>query len=188
MGFAPAPPQRPSAAPPLYQGGYSAPSQSQLYFAPVIAQNYAPFFTRFFAFWIDEVLAGATGAAVIGLFAGLGSAMSLLGMGTNSTGASLSGSLLWMVGLPLGILAYVLYFVKQETSLSQATVGKRMLGIRITNMSGGTIATGQSLGRLLVKNSFSGLLFSIGFLVAAFTERKQALHDLVASTLVVTRQ
>jgi uncharacterized RDD family membrane protein YckC len=192
MGFAAgasqAPPQpAPVYAPPAYAPpAYAAPPQPQYAAAP--ASNYAPFLARFFALLIDEFLAGAAGTAVASFVIGVGTLLAVAGSQARSSTAAAGGGLLWLIGVPLGLLVYVLYFVKQETGSSQATVGKRLLGIRITNMNGGTISTGQSLGRLLIKNSFSGLFLGIGFLMAAFTERKQALHDFVSSTLVVTKQ
>jgi uncharacterized RDD family membrane protein YckC len=58
------------------------------------------------------------------------------------------------------------------------------LGIRVTDLDGGRISFGRATGRYFGK-ILSGLILGIGFLMAAFTERKQALHDLLAGTLVV---
>jgi uncharacterized RDD family membrane protein YckC len=59
--------------------------------------------------------------------------------------------------------------------------------MKVTNLAGEQISIGQSLGRLVMKNLFSSLFLGIGFLMALFTARKQALHDLAAGTLVVQR-
>ena len=77
-----------------------------------------------------------------------------------------------------------LYSAYQESSESQATIGKRMLGIRVTDLSGNRISFGQATGRHFGK-ILSSLICSIGFIMAGFTEKKQALHDMLASTLVV---
>jgi uncharacterized RDD family membrane protein YckC len=77
-----------------------------------------------------------------------------------------------------------LYYALLESSSKQATVGKMALGIRVTDLEGARISFGRATGRYFGK-ILSGLILGIGFLMAAFTERKQALHDLLAGTLVV---
>ena len=77
-----------------------------------------------------------------------------------------------------------LYFTLMEASNMQATLGKKLVGIRVTDLNGQQISYGRSGGRYMGK-ILSGMTLGIGFLMAAFTRRKQALHDIVASTLVV---
>jgi uncharacterized RDD family membrane protein YckC len=72
------------------------------------------------------------------------------------------------------------------SSEKQATVGKMVLGIIVTDMNGGRITFGRATGRHFAK-WLSALILGVGFLMAAFTERKQALHDMIADTLVVNR-
>ena len=85
----------------------------------------------------------------------------------------------------MGIAAW-LYFALMESSYRQATLGKMAVGIQVTNMDGGRIsflnATGRYLGKII-----SGMIMYIGYIMAAFTERKQALHDMMASTLVLRK-
>ena len=71
-----------------------------------------------------------------------------------------------------------------ESSAKQATVGKMALGIIVTDLDGRRIGFGRATGRYFAK-ILSALTLGIGFLMAGFTERKQALHDMVASCLVV---
>ncbi len=153
--------------------------------------NYAGFVPRFFAFVIDELAAAALGSVVYVVMAAMGGLLVAGGMRTRHTagiGAGVgAGALFYVVGVLLGIAAYILYFVKLETGPRQATIGKSILGLKVTDLAGGTISVGQSLGRFFIKNLFSGLFLCIGFLMALFTERKQALHDLAAGTLVVRR-
>ena len=87
--------------------------------------------------------------------------------------------LLWLVAAPL-------YFAGQESSTHQATLGKRALGIKVTDDNGQRLSFAHALGRWFAA-ALSYLTLYIGFLMAAFTERKRALHDVVASTLVVDR-
>ncbi len=93
------------------------------------------------------------------------------------------------VGVILGIYAlffpsWWLYFALMESSSSQATLGKKLLGIKVTDIYGQPIGFGQATGRHFA-GFISYITFSIGYLMAAFTSRKQALHDMIASTLVV---
>ncbi len=77
-----------------------------------------------------------------------------------------------------------LYFAKLESGPHQSTFGKRAMGLKVTNLAGGRIGFGQASGRFFGK-IVSGMTLYIGFIMAGFTERKQALHDLIAGTLVV---
>jgi len=92
-----------------------------------------------------------------------------------------------MVGALLGVIVGWLYFALQESSATQATLGKRALGIKVTDGNGMRISFGRATGRFFGK-ILSGLIFGIGFILAGFTARKQALHDMLASTLVVFRE
>lgn len=78
------------------------------------------------------------------------------------------------------------YFALQESGGAQATVGKRMLGTKVVDLEGSRISLARATGRHFAK-IISGLILMLGFLMAAFTERNQALHDMIASTLVVER-
>lgn len=77
-----------------------------------------------------------------------------------------------------------LYFAACESSAWQATLGKRALGIRVTDLAGSRIsflrATGRYFGKLL-----SAFMLCFGFLMVAWTQRKQGLHDMLAQTLVL---
>jgi len=80
----------------------------------------------------------------------------------------------------------LLYFVGMQASARQATFGKALLGLKVGDPGGERISILRSLGRELAK-IVSAIPLAIGFLIAAFTSRKQALHDFIAST-VVTRE
>ena len=72
------------------------------------------------------------------------------------------------------------------SSEKQATLGKMVLGIAVTDVNGRRITFARATGRHFAK-WLSALILGVGFLMAAFTERKQALHDMIADTLVVNR-
>jgi uncharacterized RDD family membrane protein YckC len=80
-----------------------------------------------------------------------------------------------------------LYFAGMESSARQATIGKSAMSLRVTNYEGQRISFGHATGRFFAK-IVSGLIpFAIGYIMAAFTEKKQALHDLIAGTLVLRK-
>ena len=81
-------------------------------------------------------------------------------------------------------LAVFLYFPVMESSAWQATVGKRAVGIIVTDLDGRRIGFVKALGRTLGK-ILSGLIIYIGYIMIAFTDRKQGLHDILAGTLVI---
>ena len=80
----------------------------------------------------------------------------------------------------------LLYFAWFESSNLQATPGKLALGLIVTGLYGERLSFWRALGRNSAK-LFSYLTFYLGFLLAAFTERKQALHDMMALTLVLRK-
>ena len=79
-----------------------------------------------------------------------------------------------------------LYFSIMESSPLQATLGKMALSIRVTDTAGQRISFLRATGRTLAKIIYGAILL-IGYIMVAFTERKQALHDMMAGTLVVTK-
>lgn len=123
--------------------------------------NYAGFWKRFVAYLIDGIILGIVAAIL---------------------NASMDEAMAGTVGAIIGWL----YFAGMESSSRQATIGKSVLGIYVTDLNGNRIsflrATGRYLGKIL-----SALILMIGYIMAAFTARKQALHDMLAGTLVLDR-
>ena len=91
-----------------------------------------------------------------------------------------------LVPLLGGFLVWWLYFALFETSSWQATPGKRALRLKVTDVNGIHITFGRATARFTAKLLSAAPLFG-GFLLPVWTRHKQALHDLVAGTLVVTR-
>jgi uncharacterized RDD family membrane protein YckC len=77
-----------------------------------------------------------------------------------------------------------LYFALMESSARGATVGKMVLGLRVVDDQGQRISFLRATGRFFAK-FISGIILMIGYIMAAFTDRKRALHDIMASSLVV---
>jgi uncharacterized RDD family membrane protein YckC len=84
------------------------------------------------------------------------------------------------------IIFFWLYFSIMESSELQGTIGKLALKIKVTDINGERIGFGKATGRHFSK-ILSAVLLGIGFFMAGFTERKQGLHDIIASCLVVRR-
>jgi len=139
--------------------------------------GYAGFWKRFGAAMLDGfvlILADTLAGAVFG---GGNSAMSFIPGPANI----LTGKLAVMT------IAKILYFILMESSSAQATLGKMALGIKVTTLDGQRIGVGRATGRYFGK-IVSTLILFIGFIMAGFTEKKQALHDIMAGTLVVNKK
>lgn len=121
---------------------------------------YAGFWIRFVAFLIDALILFVAGLVIDALF----------GVGAHSR--------------LLGFLIGWLYFAALESSPAQATFGKQVLGLAVTDLNGRQLTFGRATGRYFAK-FLSGLTLLIGYILAGFTARKQALHDMIAGTLVV---
>jgi uncharacterized RDD family membrane protein YckC len=80
-----------------------------------------------------------------------------------------------------------LYFAAFESSRWQATPAKRILGLFVTDLNGQRISFARATGRYIGK-ALEDLTLFIGFAMAGFTAKKQALHDIVASCLVLKKR
>jgi len=121
---------------------------------------YGGFWLRFVAVIIDSILVGIVSGILGSIIPSLAGIINLL----------VSGG----------------YYIYLESSEYQGTVGKILLGLKVTDLKGNRItpqvATIRYFGRIL-----SGIILGIGYLMAAFTEKKQALHDIIAGTLVIQK-
>ncbi len=93
--------------------------------------------------------------------------------------AGMAAVLLWLV-------ADWLYHAMMHSGPRQGTYGKYFMGLKVTGLSGEPVGFPQATGRHFAK-FLSTFPLLIGFFIAPFTRRKQALHDMVAGTLVVRR-
>ncbi|MEX0791442.1 MAG: RDD family protein [Actinomycetota bacterium] len=135
------------------------------------AANYAGFWIRFGAFLIDAIILGIIGG-IIGFIIGVA-------MG-GDTDPVLAQGISGFIGFLIGVA----YFVVMESSERQGTLGKAALGLKVVDMEGGRIPAGQAAIRYFSK-ILSSLILLIGYVMIAFTPRKQGLHDIIAKTLVV---
>ena len=145
---------------------------------------YAGFWRRFVAMMIDSFVFAPLILIVI-LMSGLfGIAMQPTADLEGLTGAIFSIGV--VVLMCLLFVGNWLYHTTMESSRHQATLGKKALGIIVTDMSGNRISFARANGRFFGK-WISGMIMNVGYLMAAFTEKKQALHDILASCLVVMK-
>jgi uncharacterized RDD family membrane protein YckC len=155
--------------------------------------NYAGFWLRFVAVIIDGLLLGSIQfiaiMPVLGLM-GIGMATDIQNLETadETTMAPMIGQMMAMAGVTQIVFLTIqtLYYAFMESSKYQASVGKIVLGLKVIDMNGERLDFTKALVRNLCKIISSMILF-IGYLMAAFTEKKQALHDMIASTLVVKK-
>ena len=140
--------------------------------------SYAGFWMRFLAYLVDSLLISAV---FFPLGIGVGLAIAASGDDGNSP-------LLPVVRLGINGVSFAagwLYYALLESSSWQGTVGKKLLGLKVTDPNGNRISFGRATGRYFAK-ILSGMICFIGFVMVAFTERKQGLHDMLAGTLVLT--
>lgn len=143
-------------------------------------ENYAGFWRRVGAYIIDVLVVGVAVsliASVLGIDMGYEAALS--GATPDQVAASQGSGLLNLISLLLGIA----YFAGLESSSWQATIGKKALGMVVTDLQGRRLTLPRAIGRYFAK-ILSALILLIGFIMVAFTERKQGLHDILAGTLV----
>jgi uncharacterized RDD family membrane protein YckC len=160
--------------------------------------NYAGFWRRFAAHLIDGIVLGIPVTILV----------ALLGVGTASLSNNINseeGTVAFVLGFLAAysvvfIITFIgswLYYSLMESSSNQATLGKMALGIIVTDLEGNRISFGKATGRYFSKSLLPGLIAIIPilgwigsiawFVTAAFTEKKQAVHDMIANTLVIKK-
>jgi len=172
----------PASAPYGYSGSYGepaggagpAPTNDYTPRAPTDA-DYAGFWLRFGAYIIDQII-----ISVLYFF------VALFVFGTESLNPNDPSTRIDILLSRLGLLLTTwLYYAIQESSSRRATFGKRLLGLAVVDMDGQRIGFIRASIRYFAQ-ILSGLICGIGYLMAGFTEKKQALHDMIAGTYVVT--
>jgi len=88
------------------------------------------------------------------------------------------------VGSLMKLLAPLIYFTVVPVLYRGQTIGKRIAGIAIVRMDGSSLGYGRAFLRG-VGYMISSLIAGLGFMMAAFTDKKRALHDIIAGTRVV---
>ena len=131
----------------------------------------APISSRFFALLIDSLII-IVPAALLGAFVGLWGSFFDDNESITVIKAQLVGYLIWII--------YEALFLSGPW---MATPGKKLLSIKVTDINGQQISFWRAVGRAV--GQFISSIFFIGYIMAFFTKNKQALHDLMAGTIVI---
>ena len=137
--------------------------------------SYAGFFRRLAAFAVDSILG-------VVLFFLLIPALRHITFNSYDRNQSAFNGIFWII-----LILAVLYGAILEASKLQGTLGKLILGIKVTKTDGSRLSFINALGRSVIKLG-SVLFLGIGCLIAAFTEKHQALHDFPANSIVVLKK
>ena len=163
--------------------------------APAVAAaprlEYGGFWLRFLAFLIDGAvitLAILVVAIPLVFLTGLGTLLSQMHPEEDFNDAGF-----WLIMAVIFLLATVslgvtwLYHALMESSEWQATVGKKALGLVVTDMAGRRVSFWRATGRHFAKIVTNMVPVFIGYVMAGFTQQKQALHDLISGCLILRR-
>ncbi|MBN8651242.1 MAG: RDD family protein [Cytophagales bacterium] len=155
--------------------------------------NYAGFWLRLVAIIIDGIIIGVAQSfifvpilAALGL--GFANSVETMDLSDPDQAAGMMASVMALMGgyWILSLTIQILYSTLMESSKLQATVGKLALGLKVTDLQGNKLDFVKALVRNLCK-IISNFTLLIGYIMAGFTEKKQALHDMIASTLVLKK-
>ena len=142
--------------------------------------SYGGFWKRFIAFMIDYIIT----IVLIMLFAFVaGLIFALQGVDVKDPQTQMRFDLIVQGS---GIIIIWLYYALFEISSTQATLGKMFLGMKVTDLNGKKLSFFGATLRFFAK-ILSGALMLIGFIMIAFSKKKQGLHDIIASALVVNK-
>lgn len=147
---------------------------------------YSGFWRRAFAFIIDLMIVFLPTFFVFGPMVAF---QAVVGGGTPQALSTLQVGALGLTVFSWQLITLVLmwlYFALWESGAKQSTWGKRLLGIKVIGADGGRISFGRATARFFSK-FISYIILYIGFIMAAFTNRKRTLHDMIAETYVVKR-
>lgn len=178
-----------AATPPAPGGTVYAPPAQAGWQAPVArpAVAYAGFWLRFVAWIIDRIVIQVASSILLLPF---GASIGLRQFLRNHPPSSPEELLPIFASMGrIFLLALVLtwlYYALLESSSWQATLGKKALGLEVTDLAGGRISFGRATGRYFAR-WISAMTLGIGFIMAGFTEKKQALHDILVGTLVIRK-
>ena len=150
----------------------------------IIELPYASFISRTIAFIIDYLLISFILGVILSIIKPLGFAFE--GPEVMEYNEETIRELRDAAGpiMPFFFVGMWLYNAIMHASRWQATLGKRFVGIVVTDLDG------ERINFLKASLRFAGKLVSmmillVGFLLAAITSRRQALHDLIGGTVVL---
>ncbi len=153
---------------------------------------YAGFWLRFLAYIIDNV--------VLGVIFGVVALLAIAAIGVDYFRAMVQGlqdgngefpvafvSAILIAVLLTAVVSWI-YHAWMESSQYQGTLGKMALGLIVTDLNDQPVTFGRASGRFFAKIITGLIPLGIGYIMAGFTEKKQALHDMIASCLVLRKR
>jgi uncharacterized RDD family membrane protein YckC len=154
--------------------------------------HYAGFWLRVLAYIIDAIILGLFAIPILvggAMAMGIGGMLTRFPRDENPFENGMPPALLLFIWLCMlvGLCGTWLYFAFLESSEWQATAGKKALGLIVTDMAGRRVTFARASGRHFGKIVTSFIPLGIGYAMAGFTEKRQALHDMLASCLVLRK-
>jgi len=173
----------PAAASPAYappaQTGWQAPPAR----APVA---YAGFWLRFVAWTIDRIVLQVAGSIITLPFAASVGIRELMRTHPSSPEDFIPLFENMRKFFLIILVLEWLYYALLESSAWQATLGKKALGLEVTDLTGARVTFGRATGRYFARY-ISFFTIGIGYIMAGLTAKKQALHDMIAGALVIRK-
>lgn len=155
-------------------------------------RQYGGFWVRFVAYLVDGLIIGIpygiVVAILIAMFGGIAAIQRPTVPPADPAAVMAMMAPLLSAVILAGFFSIVLgwlYFAGMESSERQATFGKSLMSLRVTNGEGRRLSFGHATGRYFAKIISGMIPFAIGYIMAGFTAKKQALHDFIAGTLVL---
>jgi uncharacterized RDD family membrane protein YckC len=157
----------------------------------IVPSPYAGFWLRLLAYIIDHIL--------LGVIFGVVAMLAIAAIGIGYFRSMVEGLREGNGGFPFALLSDIflavlvicaaswIYHAWMESSQYQATLGKMVLGLIVTDMNDRPITFGRASGRFFARIISNLIPLELGYIMAGFTEKKQALHDMIASCLVLKK-